>query len=156
MTPSRIIPCVEGLEDRYVLSALIAPPTPVHHALAGVGHGDVSRNWTIMDVGSSFTLKGTAQVADLGQVTVTGSVHGVGFAWSGHAGGTLTFSNPKGSVKVNLEGPLQGGFSSLPRYFHYQISSGTGAYGKLTDQGTMLLSVNIPWYSGHGTFALAV
>ena len=41
-------------------------------------------------------------LARLGHVTVTGTVAGLGFIASGHASGTLTFTNARGSVTVTL------------------------------------------------------
>jgi hypothetical protein len=150
---SRTILRVEHLDDRS-LPSTVTPP--LIHPLKGVGSGDVTRSWTIVDAGSNFKLKGTANLAALGTVKVMGSVHGVGFTWHGHAEGSLTFSNTMGSVTVSLEGPDQPGFSPLPRYFHYQITRGTGSYSHLTDQGTMLLTINMGWFHSHGKFALAV
>ena len=151
---------VEELDQRILPSVT----TPAH-ALAGQGTGTyVSRSLGV-DRGEGATLQGTTNLARLGHVTVTGTITGPGNVRSGHAWGTLTFANSHGRVTVDIEGPLQRGFSVLPESFSYHIVSGTGAYRSLHDQGTL----TILWHARtvthvrgsrfpitHGTFTITI
>jgi hypothetical protein len=129
--------------------------------LAGQGSGTYAIDVTApADVGVGSDLQGTAVLAALGQVTVTGSVHSVGFIVVGQATGQLTFSNASGSVTIALTGPPQPGFSALPQQFSYQVVSGTGAYAQLSDQGSLTLLL-LPRQTAtgpdlQGTFTLTI
>ncbi len=129
---------------------------PAPHALAGSGSGSYAvypllaaadplpgsaapLHVIVGNVGERYDVTGTANLARLGAVTVTGSVYGLGFIATGHATGTLTFSNSHGSVTVDLTGPSQPGFSPLPTQFQYTVVSGAGAYQQVHDQGTLSL-----------------
>jgi hypothetical protein len=112
------------------------------HALAGQGAGTFAGHGLMVDAGQSVLLKGTADLVGLGQVSVMGTVSGLGFVAMGHAQGMLLFTNAAGSVAVTLEGPLQTGFSPLPEQFSYHVDSGTGAYAHLHDDGTLTLDLH--------------
>ena len=147
----------EVMESREVLSAspavaalaspawVIRPgglplPNPLHHEV--VLHGLLSGSYsahTFPDVGTSYALSGQGQVQPLGPTNVTGDLHSLGFILQGHAGGTLTLSNSKGTLTLGLTGPLQSGFSPLPGQFDYEITGGTGAFANATGQGTAFL-----------------
>ncbi len=115
---------------------------PQAHPLAGQGQGTYTGNSLIVDAGVSDTLQGQANLARLGQVTVQGAVHGLGFIASGHATGTLTFTNDNGSVTLELKGPLQKGFSPLPTNWHYVVTEATGAYQDLQgEKGSLQLTL---------------
>jgi hypothetical protein len=109
---------------------------------------------------TTYNLDGSASLAGLGQVTVTGTLHGVGFVLSGQATGQLTFTNTKGSVTIQLTGPLQEGFQPLPEAFSYTVVAHTGAYKNVTDHGMLTLVVppTTSGYviSGQGPFTLAI
>jgi hypothetical protein len=147
-----------------VPQALAAAHPQQHHALAGHGEGTFTGHSLIVDAGVSYDLQGTADLARLGAVTVSGSVHGLGNILSGHATGTLTFTNDQGSVTVSLLGPLQKFFAPLPTDWHYQVTDATGAFKGLKDQGTLHLTFtqDPPGMTGiaifpplaHGTFTL--
>jgi hypothetical protein len=112
------------------------------HALHGSGDAVYTSTMHIPDTGTAYHIQGAGNFGALGVATVVGDIHSVGFILNGHATGTLTFSNARGSVTVELTGPTQGAFASLPPQFHYQITAGTGAYQHLHDQGTLQLQLN--------------
>jgi hypothetical protein len=168
MTPRRTLVEVEQLGDR-VLPSTAALPLPVppaaaavtaHHALAGHGQGTYTGDQVVCGAGQQYHLQGSANLAGLGRVNVGGSVHGVGFIQNGNAGGTLTFTNARGSVTVQLQGPEQPGFSPLPEEFHYRVVGSTGAYKGLAAQGSLQLVLHASPGAGavapHGTFALTI
>src|SRR5947209_1346661 len=117
---------VEPLEPRTLLSASPWPPAAASAAaqvqvaaaqaatLAGTIRGMYAFTSGIPDVGSTLRLSGSGRVQGLGPVRASGSVATTGFIASGHAGGTLTLSNPRGSVVLVLQGPTQPGFSPPP------------------------------------------
>jgi hypothetical protein len=129
------------------------------HALAGNGSGTytASHLWAAIDppvaphgyatpmhvivgdIGVHYDFTGTADLARLGHVTVTGSALSLGNILTGHASGTLVFTNARGSVTVELTGPSQPGFAPLPTQFTYTVVSGTGAYQRLQDHGSLTL-----------------
>jgi len=139
----------------------IKPPTPlpvVHkHPLAGMGSGVFLSFPIPTDTAPVRYLRGTAHLAALGQVLVGGEVTGVGFTAEGRASGTLTFIGKGGTVTIELQGPVQSGFSPLPHYFHYQTVKGTGAYAHLSDSGTLRLDFHplpLGAMGERGTFSL--
>jgi hypothetical protein len=173
MTVRRARPQVEGLDARILPSVapLPLPPGPAvvvaqPHPLTGHGHGTYFGGLEIPDLGAQYHLSGSADLAGLGHVTVTGDVHGVGFVREGYAGGTLTFTNAKGSVTVELVGTVaQDSFAQPPHHFRYRVVGGTGAYRSVSDHGALYLALTqTPFPPGqsvlpgvaHGTFALTV
>ena len=140
---------VEELSSRVLPSATLpfVAPAPVAHfghpaavqALAGHGQGFFLDNPIHNGAGITYHLFGSARLAGLGQVGVTGTVHSVGFIMQGQASGELTFANLNGSVTVKLEGPQQPGFSPLPQQFNYTVVSGTGQYKNFSGQGSLRL-----------------
>jgi hypothetical protein len=114
--------------------------------------------------GPQDRLQGSADLAGLGRVTVGGSISPVGFIREGHAGGTLTFTNARGAVTVQLQGPEQTGFSALPQHFRYRVVGATGAYKGLAAQGSLQLVLHasplpLPgagMVTPHGTFTLTI
>src|SRR5690348_6015584 len=134
-------PEVEALEERTVLSTgLRLAPVPLlpvaHHglptrhvlALDGSVSGTWQKRFTLPDTGGDQVLTGSGRVAPLGQVRMRGELHTPGFISEGTTVGTITLTNAKGSVSVQLVGPRQPGFSGPPSTFHYTIVGGTGQY----------------------------
>jgi hypothetical protein len=146
---------------RGTFTMTIASKVVQQEPLAGAGHGNYSKPFTIPDVGATYNMQGVADLAPLGQVAVTGSIHSLGFISAGQAAGTLTFINAQGSVTVSLLGPVQPGFAPLPSQFQYRVMSGTGAYQDLSDQGSLQLDL-VPDLAGpsspagQGTFQLTL
>ena len=114
------------------------------HALAGLGQGTFTNpaipGALTVDALTTYNLTGTANLAAMGQVKVTGTVRAVGWVLTGQATGQLTFSNNRGSVTVALLGPVQAGFSAPPSVFAYKVVARTGAFAQLNDQGTLGLA----------------
>src|SRR5689334_1867771 len=98
---------VEELDGRIVPSAakpIIGPLPPVQihptHPLTGRGSGTYLSKHGNPDVGATDTVKGTARLEGMGQVTVTGTIHAPGFIASTVYTGTMTFKNANGTVTV--------------------------------------------------------
>jgi predicted phage tail protein len=128
------------------------------HALAGQGQGTYTVQDTVPDIGVTYILQGVANLAELGDVTVKGSVTGTGFIAFGHASGALTFTNDRGTVTVQLQGPAQAGFSFPSSDWQYQVTSGSGDYENLKDQGSLTLTLKPASTTifGPGTFTLTI
>jgi hypothetical protein len=171
MTTSRRPPLeLEVLGPRILpsttLPAVPAPaPAPAIlstavHILDGTGTGVYSTNRTLPDVGTTYHFNGSANLAGMGAVTVTGSITTVGFMVQGQAHGTLTFANARGSVTVEVLGPSQPGFSALPGHFEFKVISHTGAFSHLWASGTLSLALHpfptADLLGGRGTFTLTV
>ena len=171
MSIRRNVLAVEELGQRILPSAspltlLGAAPLAHHHvqqqehALHGFGFAGYTSNNQIPDTGTQYHLQGLGAFGKLGFATVTGDIHSVGFILHGQATGTLTFTNARGSVTVDLTGPMQDSFAALPQQFHYQITGGTGPYTNLHDQGTLQLqmfgSMATPGAPGHGVFTIRI
>jgi hypothetical protein len=153
---ARLLPGVAPLALPGAPVAAIHPPQqPEHFQLAGHGGGDYTAVSSRLDPGTTYRLQGSADLAGLGPVTVAGSVSAVGFVQHGHAAGSLTFANARGSVTVQLQGPEQPGFSPLPQAFAYRVVGGTGAFQRLTSQGTLQLALRAGPVAQHGTFTLS-
>ncbi len=116
------------------------PPAPLTHPLAGQGQGTYTSPFLSPDSRPAFVLDGQAALAQLDKVQVNGAVHGVGVGTVGNATGTLTFTNDKGSVTIELVGPTQKGSALLPLDWKYKVSDATGAYQGLVDQGMLKLA----------------
>lgn len=120
-------------------SAAPLPPAPVLHPLAGQGAGTYTTPTLNVDARPIYVLEGQAALAALLRVKVNGAVHGVAPGTTGNAAGTLTFTNAKGSVTIDLQGPTQDGTVPFPLDWQYKVSAATGAYQNLTDQGILRL-----------------
>jgi hypothetical protein len=150
---ARVLPSATPLAPAPPTNAALVYHTmpATHHPLAGHGHGNYSADAIQSGAGITYNLQGTANLADLGHVSIKGWVHSVGFIQNGHAGGQLTFSNGKGSVTVELTGPAQPAFSALPQKFDYRVVADTGTYAHLSDHGTLTLVLTAaPIRSGGG------
>jgi hypothetical protein len=109
--------------------------------LAGQGCGTYTGKSLVVDAGPSYTLHGTAVLFRMGQVTVDGSVNGLGLIASGYATGTLTLRNDDGTVTIELKGPKQTAFTPLPEDWQYSVTSATGDYNKVKGEtGTVHLT----------------
>lgn len=124
-------PQFEQLDSRIVPAGL----------LVGQGQGTFVADAVQSGAGTAYHLTGDADLHGLGHVSVSGSLHGVGFIQQGHAGGTLTFANAKGSLTVEVTGPTQNAFAPLPELFHERIVAGTGAYKNWTGHESMQLDL---------------
>jgi hypothetical protein len=80
------------------------------------------------DAGLSQALQGQGKVAPLGMVTISGSIQLPGSIANGRPTGTVTLTNARGSVTLQLIGPVQAELTATPSKFTYTVISGTGTY----------------------------
>jgi hypothetical protein len=161
----------ESLEGRTLMTATpVTPPiTPaplvssvvlpnsLRHALAGQTHGIYAVGLPVTDIGGVYSVTGSGNLGRLGQVTISGTVSGVGNIIRGRARGTLTISNANGSVTLDLLGPDQKSFAALPQMFQYRIISATGQYVALRDRGMIRLDLQpTPGLPSSGGFTLSI
>lgn len=151
--PHRRTPRLDALESRELLTTvpvepdLLAPP-PVAaeqiHTSALPVHGTLTSVPTMPDVGAGYRLAGSGRLTGFGPAQVKGGLNAPGFIAQGHAGGTVTITGRRGSVRLDLTGPTQPGFSDLPSTFHYVIGAASRAYaGRIGQAGTLHLSLGI-------------
>ena len=149
-------PVLESMESKFLLSvqgvAATAMVAAMPLALRGSAHGQFSEASSNPDTGHTFTLSGLGKAGMLGKVQFSGHFGTPGFIATGHAGGTLTLSNPKGSVTLDLQGPTRPGFSAPPSAFTYTVVSGTGAYASAHGGGQ--LTVGLVASNPHGPTSL--
>jgi hypothetical protein len=129
------------MQPSIVVPPMILDPLPIYSPqnLAGSGHAYFVADQPNSDAGKTFHLVGMANVAGQGEFLVTGTLHALGNVAKGEATGTLTFHNAKGSFTIELQGPMQSGFATLPQDFHYHLIHGTGAYAHLQAKGEIFL-----------------
>ena len=170
MARNRVVLRVEGLDGRTVpsvtpltapLGPAVAPTSVTQHALAGSGQGTYKTGDAVPDAGREYHLDGSGTFAGLGPVKIHGTVLTPGLILGVEAGGTLTFSGPKGSVKVQLQALAKPGSPAL--WFRYQVVHGDGTFKQVTDQGTLRLDLRAspptsahPSASQQGTFSLRI
>jgi hypothetical protein len=141
---------LEPLEGRAVLSAM-HPGAAIHSAalvqgtqylfLNGTIHGTTRNVPANPDTGATLALEGSGRLSALGQVHLSGTLHGTGFIQQGQAGGTIRLTNARGSVTLSLVGPTQAGASApQPGTYAFTVESGTGAYERALGTGTVDLA----------------
>jgi hypothetical protein len=143
---ARVLPSVSplaGLDSLAGASAhahAAASPAPALDGLDGTVRGTLTPAAGNPDLGRRYDLAGHGSLGGLGSFHVTGYLLGTGFLADGHAGGELTLTNSRGTIKLRLEGdPAQGAFAPLPAGFHFTVTGGTGAYKGLRDDGEVSL-----------------
>ncbi len=119
--------------------------------LNGSFKGDFTVPPVVPDAGKTYNVTGKATFASPGAMDGKGAFHSTGLIKKGNATGDLTFSTKKGSMVLHLQGESQAAFAMLPPSFVYSIKKATGAYGKMTGQGTASLSLVSSGNSGSFT-----
>jgi hypothetical protein len=161
---------LETLDERALPSAAMPVVDPtLHiikqvqsiHPLTGRGTGSYSSKLGNPDTGVTHTLNGTAHLQGLGDVKVTGDIHGPGFINSDVYHGTLTIKNARGTVTVELTSFRPAGPAGLPVWYRYKIISATGAFKGMHDTGSLRFDVTLfPSFaagpSQAGTFRMAI
>ncbi len=172
----RMTPVLEGMESRLVPSAglgnLAAAQVHALHStpkpsVAGVlrGHYITELNHPLIaDLPLTFDLNGGGRVGPLGQVQLSGKLYVGGFKPPGSPDtGTLTLTNAKGSITLNVSGTIhtgeEGGVSALKVI----VAGGTGAYANTRGLGMGVLRlgpntircITAPCPMG-GTFAISL
>ena len=149
--PHRRQPRLDALESRELLTTLpvepdlLAPPPAaaeqVHASMLPI-HGTLTSIRTLPDVGAAYRLSGSGRLPGFGPAQVKGTLNAPGFIAEGHAAGTVTITGRRGSVRLDLTGPTQPGFSDLPSTFHYVVGAASRAYaGRIGQAGTLHLSL---------------
>ncbi len=151
----RVLPSVSPVTVHVTAPIAAAIAQPHHHVVGGQGHGVYTTGPIHPDTGTQYHLLGRGNFAGLGKVDIAGDVYSVGFIFHGRAVGTMMFRNSHGSVNIELTGPSQDAFSSLPNQFHYHVTGGTGAYKHAHGDGTLQLNVTAASL-GHGTFTVKI
>jgi hypothetical protein len=123
--------------------------------LSGTLHGAYVYSHLNPDTGGTYSFGVEGKVSPLGQTGDSGRIQTTGFIASGRATGTLTVAAPKGSLNLQLTGPVQGGFASLPSTLSYTITSGTRSYRGATGSGSIVVTLNSSVFStGFGLVSL--
>ena len=135
--PGQPAPDVVAVVATLDSTAIVTEPVGESDSLAGTITGTYQNLPSNPDAPRIYAFSGTGSAGDLGQVTVSGQVQLVGFIASGRAGGTLTLKNAKGSVTLQLTGPVEPGFGPFPQTLSYVITGGTGAYADEDGSGTL-------------------
>ncbi len=126
---------VEHSNDQTFSATFVSVKINDTAALLGTGAGNFTSN------SATYQLTdGTASLEIMGQVSITGSIKGIGFATTGRATGKLTLTNSQGSVNLSLTSPVHHGFVPLPTQFQYKVTGSTGAYKGLNKSGSIDLT----------------
>jgi hypothetical protein len=158
----RLRPQLEALEPVVALSGLagahagaiaasevraIAPAQAGGIVLLGTIRGGYFVNTRIPDVGSTYRIGAAGRLSPVGQTGDTAVIQTTGFIATGMATGSMSVAAPRGTLKLNLTGPVQKGFSPLPSSFTYTITGGTRVYRTATGSGTIAVSLNSSAFS---------
>ena len=122
---------LSGLAATHSPAALVAPhfiPLPIIVGLKGTTQGYYAIKSLNPDAGRIYSLSTSGVFHDYGPGNVSGALRSVGFLAKGQATGTLLVNLQGGSVTLALTGPIQPGFSALPKTFSFTITHGTGKF----------------------------
>ena len=147
----RLRPIVERCESRNLLTAGAAgmhvpalvsvQPNRVIVPLSGSFQGQFVDVDKIPDVGATFTETGSGRVRKIGQFSVNGTIHTIGFIQVGTVQGKFVLKGPGGTITIKLTALEHSrGFSGLPVHYNYKIIGGTGSYTNAVDYGTASLT----------------
>jgi hypothetical protein len=107
------------------------------------------------DTGATYQVVTAGRITPLGQTAGTARVQTTGFILLGTATGTMTINAPRGSLRLNLTGPLQPGFSQPPSTVSFTITGGTRSFRNVVGTGTIDVALNSSIASGRsGTITL--
>ncbi len=142
---------VESLESKTLLSGI--PTMGLRQAPALVAHAAVTQvalNATTKglfyttkanpDTGTTYHIFTTGKTSGGAVVGVSGDLTTPGFIAQGRTSGTLTIFTTRGSLTLNVTGPLQAGFTPLPSTLGFTITGGTGAFANV-QSGTGKIAV---------------
>ncbi len=112
------------------------------NAVAGDARGTVIKTQP-GNSGDRHQITGKADLINLGDVQLKGSIQAVGNVREGRALGTLTLRRGNSAVVLKLKGPVQFGLSPLPTMFEYTMISATGTFQKFKGhQGRLQIVLN--------------
>jgi hypothetical protein len=157
MNARRIVLRVEELGSRTLPSSLTltrVPPAP-HVVPAessriipqagvrffGLATGVFAAARPQQQLGTDYTIMGTADLAHIGHVGLAGQISSVGPGQPGQAVGTLSLNGRFGSITVKLTGPVQPALSPLPAHFQYTVLASSGIYANVHSTGTVDLTI---------------
>jgi hypothetical protein len=107
------------------------------------------------DTGATYQVVAAGRITPLGQTAETARVQTTGFILLGTATGTMTINAPRGSLRLNLTGPLQPGFSQPPGTLSLTTTGGTRSFRNVVGSGTIDVAINSSFASGRsGTITL--
>jgi hypothetical protein len=158
---------VESLESMTLLSGLAmvnsppaaAPvsfviPIPVIASLDGTTRGFYVSRQKNPDVGTSYDVFTTGNLAHYGPAFVSGSLHSLGNVASGQAKGTLNVFVAGGTLTLKLTGPTQNGLSPLPTKFSFVVTQGTGKFHNAAGEPVGKGTVDVMLTPGAGSSAM--
>jgi hypothetical protein len=158
----RQLPQVEALESRLPLSGVAGTS---HDALASrAASAIVQRQGPVVtlqgsargvfvtthgnpDTGATYQITTSGRLSPLGQTAESARVQTTGFVLTGSATGTMTVTGAHGSLKLNLQGTLQSGSSTLPRTLTYTIISGSRSFRNAEGSGVIDVTINASFAS---------
>jgi hypothetical protein len=125
------------------------PPPALRHVQHIARHylalgGQVSGTWTTQppftDAGAPQTLTGSGTVRPLGVVRARGTLQTAGLLVQAQTDAEVTLIAARGSVTLQVDGPLEPGAGGAPPLFQYKILGGTRQYRHAWGGGQAMLT----------------
>ena len=101
--------------------------TAARFRLSGTVHGKAIALPTNPDVGARYSLRGTGHL-NIGDTTISGSLHGVGFIASGHCTGVLDLHTAVGTLHLALRSSSQAKDFALCTSYSWAVTAASGHY----------------------------
>jgi hypothetical protein len=163
-------PVIEQFESKNLMSAGVtglhgpaavsAQPIQLIVPLNGTFDGQFTKTEKNPDIGATYSFSGTGKVQRIGEFSVDGTIHTIGFIQFGPVQGTFVLRNAAGSITVQFTATGKG--FGLPVHYKYKITHGTGMYTNAVDHGTAALTTTYSTSTGatfgvqHGQFKLVM
>jgi hypothetical protein len=111
--------------------------------LNGTLHGAYAFNHLSPATAGTYQFGVEGRMTSLGETGDSGRIQTNGLT----ASGTMTIAAPRGSLKLQLAGPVQAGATTLPSTLSYTITSGTRSYRGTTGSGSVVVTLNSSFFS---------